>query len=144
MLTLSQFRRWKDRRKHAALGRPAAVALLRLAVIALVGVACSSAASDWRSKIGFDLEGIDAQGLIGQPDGLRAQSYEFCIPLEREPEVVAIDATIGRCQRSPGRVGCNQSQALCIGHTHQRDYLQVLERLGSLDYVEQIEPAWFE
>jgi len=106
--------------------------------------ACSSWAQDWSDKLGFDLNTINPQGLYGPPEGLRAMSYEFCVPHDREYVVLAIDPSIGRCQRSPGRVGCSAQQRLCIGNTHQYGYRLILQQLSALDYIERIEPAWFE
>ena len=97
------------------------------------------------TKIRFDLTDLDAAGLYGPPDGLRALSYEFCIPDRPDSlaEVRAIDASV-RAQRSPGRIGCVHGELLCIGNTHQPEYRAVLEALARLPYVARIEQAHFE
>lgn len=96
--------------------------------------------------ITFDLEVLAETGLVGPPDGLRAISYEFCIP--DRPEVVAevqsLDSTIETCGRSPGRIGCSSEELLCIGHTHQPGWRQVLESLAALDGVERIDESFGE
>jgi heat shock protein HslJ len=99
-----------------------------------------------KPKIRFDVERLNAQGLIGPPDGLRALDYEYCIP--DQPEVIrqvqAIDPTLQIQKGSPGRVGCDQNQLLCLGNTHQADFRSVLERLAALPFVTAIHQAFFE
>jgi hypothetical protein len=97
------------------------------------------------AKIRFDLTELDAAGLYGPPDGLRALSYEFCIPDRPDSlaAVRAIDASV-RAQRSPGRIGCVDGELLCIGNTHQPAHRAVLEALARLPYVARIEQTHFE
>lgn len=97
-------------------------------------------------KIRFDLAGLDERGLYGPPDGLRALSYELCIPARRQAvdEVRAIDPTIQIYQGSRGRIGCTSDQYLSIGSTHQPDFRAVLQRLAALDYVTRIDPSYAE
>jgi hypothetical protein len=96
--------------------------------------------------IGFDLCDLDAQGLIGPPDGKRAVDYEFCIPAGEgfAAEISAIDATARFHPGSPGRIGCGEGQVLVLGNTHRPDFAFVLQRLSELPYVDRIERAWFE
>jgi hypothetical protein len=96
-------------------------------------------------KITFDLEHISPEGLIGKGDGLRSQSYEFCIP-DRAPniaEVKAIDPSL-KLYRSRGRIGCRNDQWVAIGDTHQPHWKQILFNLACLDYIERIDPFWGE
>ena len=97
-------------------------------------------------KVHLDLSGLNEEGLYGPPNGLRALSYEFCIPARRDltDEVRAIDRTIQICQSSRGRIGCASGQFLCIGSTHQPGFRMVLNRLAQLDYVTRIEPSYAE
>jgi hypothetical protein len=97
------------------------------------------------TKITFDLEPISPEGLIGKGDGLRSQSYEFCIPdqAEKIAEVKAIDPSL-KLYRSPGRMGCRTDQWLAIGETHQPRWQQILLNLAQLDYIERIDPFWGE
>lgn len=97
------------------------------------------------AKIRFDLSALNAAGLYGPPDGLRALSYEFCIPDRPDSlaQVRGIDASV-RAQRARGRIGCLDGELLCIGHTHQRGYREVLVALARLPYVARIEQAFFE
>jgi hypothetical protein len=111
------------------------------------GAAAASAyAATTRSKIRFGLDRVDANGLQGPPDGLRALHYEYCIPDQTEAirEVTAIDSTLQIQRGSPGRVGCGANELLCLGHTHQPVYRAVLEGLAALPFVIEIHEAVFE
>ncbi len=96
--------------------------------------------------IGFDLDRLDARGLVGPPDGLRALHYEYCIPDRAEPlaTVRAIDPTLEVSRGAPGRVGCGAGELLCLGRTHQPDHRAVLERLDSLPFTGAIRESFFE
>jgi hypothetical protein len=97
-------------------------------------------------KIRLDLASLNQDGLYGPPDGLRALSYEFCIPARQElaAEVRGIDPTIQVFPNSRGRIGCSNDQYLCIGSTHQPGFRVVLARLAKLDYVARIDPSFAE
>ncbi|MCL7975845.1 MAG: hypothetical protein M8863_00910 [marine benthic group bacterium] len=96
--------------------------------------------------ITFDLEPISEDGLTGPPDGLRSVSYEFCIPADSASaaEVLAIDPSLKLHSGSPGRIGCSDTQTLCIGSTHQPEWRSILERLSALDYVTRIDQTFWE
>jgi len=89
---------------------------------------------------------LDDSGLYGPPDGLRALSYEFCIPAGESYAALvrSVDPTVQVSPGSRGRIGCRNGQQLCIGHTHQQKFRDVLRRLAELEYVERIEQSWFE
>jgi hypothetical protein len=97
-------------------------------------------------KITFDVSRLDESGLYGPPGGKRALSYEFCIPdtVQNRAEVNRIDPTVKFFSQSPGRIGCGESENLCIGSTHQKDYRGVLQRLTELRYVQRIDESFFE
>lgn len=97
-------------------------------------------------KIAFDLSRLNADGLVGPPDGLRSLAYEFCIPSdsEAEAEVKAIDPTIQLMPSSRGRIGCTARQTLAVGQTHQPNFRDVLNRLAALPYVKRIQETDFE
>lgn len=101
---------------------------------------------DPMSKITFNLEQLNEQGLYGPPDGLRALHYEFCIPANPVPaaQVRQIDPTIEISQTSPGRIGCTKGEYLCLGNTHQPNFKTVLLKLAQLAYVKRIDQAFFE
>lgn len=125
------------------------IALTLTLALALALLADARAASEAHGrsagKLGFDTSDLDAAGLYGPPDGLRALAYEFCIPdrSDARAAVRAIDASV-RIYRAPGRVGCSAGRLLCVGSTHQSGYLGVLSALARLPVVERIEQAWFE
>jgi heat shock protein HslJ len=108
--------------------------------------AASLSAATTRSGIRFDLDRVNADGLQGPPDGLRALHYEYCIPDRPEAvrAVTAIDPTLQIQGGSPGRVGCAAGELLCLGHTHQPGHRAVLERLAALPFVAEIHEAFFE
>ena len=125
--------------------------LLLLSVLGLVsGCAMSKhAVADTAGsgrKITFDLSKLNAQGLYGPPDGLRALDYEFCIPADPafEVQVKAIDQTIVIFAGSKGRVGCVPGEKLCIGNTHQPEFKTVLFKLAGLPYVKHINQCFYE
>ncbi len=97
-------------------------------------------------KIDFDQSTLNEQGLYGPTDGLRALSYEYCIP-EGEAhadEVATIDASAEIHAGSPGRIGCSDDESLVTGHTHQPNFRVVLSKLAELPYVKRIEQSFFE
>ena len=97
-------------------------------------------------KIAFDLGRLNADGLAGPPDGLRAISYELCVPDRPEclAEVQRIDPSLELMRGARGRIGCETDQVLCLGSTHQPEWRQVLARLADLPYVARITEAHFE
>lgn len=99
-----------------------------------------------KTGIRFDLDRLNADGLQGPPDGLRALHYEYCIPDHPDAirEVSAIDPTLEIQGNSPGRVGCVEGELLCLGHTHQPNHRAVLELLAALPMVAEIREAVFE
>jgi len=104
------------------------------------------AATATAGVIRFDSSRLNSEGLVGSPDGLRALSYEFCIPAVEAHvgEIEAIDSTITIQRSSPGRIGCGSDEYLAVGHTHQPGFREVLDRLGRLPYVNEIQEAHFE
>ncbi len=122
-----------------------------LFVIFLQGCASSQwNASRWFNdqpdKIHFDLNLLNSDGLRGQLDGLTTLSYEFCIPdnIDSVDQVMAIDPTLVVYKHSSGRVQCDDKQYLAMGHTGQRDFRNILNKLADLEYVTNIQEALFE
>jgi len=97
------------------------------------------------SKIKFDVQQLDKDGLTGPEDGKRSISYEFCIPDTRiyREKVKKIDPTL-IFTKSMGRSMCDRTQVLCMGNTHQPNAVKVLRKLSSLSYVEKITETYFE
>ena len=105
-----------------------------------------SAADDSWQKVTFEMARLDKDGLYGPPNGKRALSYEFCIlnTEEYKAEVKKIDSTVQFMIGSPGRIGCDKNDCLCIGSTHQEDFRRVLKNLADLEYVKLINECFFE
>lgn len=115
--------------------------LAALALASMLGCASSPSA-----KIAIDLADVNAEGLRGPADGLRAVHYEFCIPAREDTaaEVRGIDPAARIMGGSRGRIGCDTAQALVTGNTHQAGYREILDRLAALPYVARIEESFFE
>lgn len=97
-------------------------------------------------KIGFDINALDKEGLIGEANAKVALDYEFCIPAHNSyiNQVRQIDPSLKFHKKSRGRVGCGKDKWLCIGNTHQEYARLKLQRLAELTYVERIERTYFE
>jgi len=98
------------------------------------------------AKITFDLSTFDENGLYGPEDGKRAMDYEFCIPQNglSQAKIKKIDPSITIHKQSKGRINCSSKQYLCIGNTHQENYRTILLALAKLDFIERIDPTYFE
>lgn len=121
------------------------VALL-FVTLYLSGCSMTGSSPETLGKVKFDISKLDNQGMYGQPDGLRALSYEFCIPdnIDNVTEVLSIDPSVVVYQQSPGRIGCSDTEYLCIGNTAMDNYREVLYNLIKLKYVKEIQEAFFE
>ncbi len=134
-----------DNGSGGASGRSRPAALLILCLFSLPAVGGGDGPEAAAAKIRFDLSVLDDSGLYGPTDGLRALDYEFCIP--DRPDTVArvrsIDGSV-RMHRARGRIGCVESELLCIGNTHQPGFREVLAALSHLPFVARIDQAFFE
>ena len=76
-------------------------------LLVISGLASADATGSGDSKIRFDLDRLNADGLQGPLDGLRALHYEYCIPdrPEATQAVAAIDPTLEIQRDSPGGLG---------------------------------------
>lgn len=103
-------------------------------------------AVDPMTKVEIDLSVLDEEGLRGPADGKVAVSYEFAIPNTSRcrDEVRRIDPSVQFMAGSRGRVGADETECLCIGSTHRRDYLTVLRSLSELPYIDRIIECHFE
>ncbi|MFK7981991.1 MAG: hypothetical protein AB8G86_18575 [Saprospiraceae bacterium] len=97
-------------------------------------------------KIGFDINALDKDGLIGPADGKVAVSYEFCVPADNQylNQVRQIDPSLQFHKKSKGRIACSKVEWLCIGNTHQEYAKMKLQQLAELAFVKRIERAYFE
>jgi len=117
-----------------------------LALIVPLGGAAAGEGAVPGALIGFDLSRLNASGLQGPPDGLRALDYEFCIPNGPafRAQVAAIDPSARFHPGSRGRIGCMPDQILVLGNTHQDGFRAILHALAGLPYVARINEAVFE
>lgn len=99
-----------------------------------------------QEKISFDISPISDQGLVGSSDGLRSISYEFCIPAQKKilAEVQAIEPSLKYFAGSPGRIGCQKNQYLCLIDTHNSQWKEILFSIAHLEYVEKIDQFYGE
>ena len=97
-------------------------------------------------KIGFDINALDKEGLVGEPGGKVAIDYEFCIPahVNTARQVMSIDPTAIVYKESSGRLQCGKEQYLVVGDTYQANYLVTLKKLVELEYATRIQEAFFE
>jgi hypothetical protein len=87
-------------------------------------------------KITFDINEIEKVPL----------DYEFCIPYEDRylQEIKRIDPEIECYHGSSGRIGCIDSEYLCIGNTGHKDFRNILCKLSILDYIDRIDQTFWE
>ena len=76
----------------------------------------------------------------------QAVDYEYCIPdtTEAIEAVSAIDPSLQIQGQSPGRIGCDKTELLCLGNTHQPNHRAILEQLIMLPYIDRIQENFFE
>lgn len=112
----------------------------------LACAAASAQSPEGPATIRFDLSRLNDSGLHGPPGGLRALSYEYCVPSGEKyvNEVKSIDPGATVYSRSRGRIGCAGDQALVTGNTHQPRFREILENLAALPYVTRIDESFFE
>ena len=98
------------------------------------------------SKISFDLNLLNDDGLYGPPGGLRALDYKFCIPKNEKfkNEVMQIDTALQIYSGNGEKQNCSTNEYLCTGNTHRKNFRQVLLNLASLEYVKKIEQNYWE
>lgn len=98
------------------------------------------------AKVRFPIDDIRPDGLRGPPDGLRSVAFEFCAPADTlvYQELLQIDAGLEIQPATPGRIGCQDTQALVIGETGHPGWRYTLEALTRLDYVKEISECFFE
>ncbi|MEW5894819.1 MAG: hypothetical protein AB1650_03515 [Candidatus Omnitrophota bacterium] len=97
-------------------------------------------------KITFELNAIDKNGLIGTADGKTSVDYEFCIPYIDQylKEIQTIDSQIVCYHGSGGRIGCSNSEYLCLGNSGYKNYRDILCKLSTLNYVKRIDRTYRE
>ena len=99
------------------------------------------------SKIAFSLKDFTEDGMrINATKREGYINYEFCIPGNDETlkEVMSIDSTVGAYKTSKGRSGCSDSEWLCIGSSHQKNFKRVILELTKLNYTRKISETFWE
>lgn len=99
-----------------------------------------------KSKLSFDIQRLDSDGLQGKEGAKRSLSYEYCIAdtPELRTKINAIDPSAQFIKGSPGRSGCNGNELLVLGTTHQKNFAEILTALSALKEVKTIREAHFE
>lgn len=96
-------------------------------------------------KIYFDIDQIDANGLMGPEDGKVLLSYEFCIPdndsiidciMQIDPEFKVLS--------SKGRSNCEKGYKLVTGSSGSPNFKSIVCELTRLDYIQEIKRTYNE
>ena len=98
------------------------------------------------SKIDFNINALDENGLMGERTGKVAVDYQFCFTAGtvNEQTIQKIDPSIRIQKDSRGRAGCKANQSIARGNSHQANAKNILLELSNLDYVGKIKRVWFE
>lgn len=98
------------------------------------------------SKIDFDVNALNEDGLMGNRGGLVSVDYQFCFVKgeENEKAIRDLDPSIAINQNPASGARCRSEEALAQGNTHQPNHKQILFSLSNLHYVNKIKRVWFE
>lgn len=79
-------------------------------------------------------------------DSKSSIDYEFCIPYQDKYliEIKKIEPSINCFHGSGGRIGCTNNEYLCIGNTHLKNSKNTLCQLSSREYIQRIDPCYWE
>ena len=115
---------------------------LKCLTIVLICFSLGCSNNLYKKKVKFDIDQIDDNGLR---KGVSV-SYEYCIPKSSlyKDVVLGIDPEVKFQNKGKGRIGCNKDQVLCLSHTHQNNYKEVLKNLSKQDFIDQILECFFE
>ena len=115
-------------------------------IAAASGCTYNNAPQEKLTKINFETDNINPQGLTGNSASLRSVSYEFCIPKDADiaKQVKVIDPSVQLYDKTRGRINCSDTETLAIGNTHQSQWKIVLLNLSSQDYIIEIQETFFE
>ena len=122
--------------------------LFLILTAAFTGGICSGCRTGEDAAFRMKINGmpaLDERGLQGPPDGLRTWAYEFCIPDRQacREAVLRIEPDLKLCSRAPGRARCGAGLLLCIGETGP-DWKKTLSKLAALEWIEKIQPCYYE
>lgn len=99
-----------------------------------------------KSKLSFDIQHLDSDGLQGKEGAKRSLSYEYCVTdtPKLRTKISGIDPSSKFIKGSPGRSGCSADEVLVLGDTHQKNFAEILTKLSSFDEIKIIREAHFE
>lgn len=99
-----------------------------------------------KSKITFDTNALDVNGLQGKEGAKRSLGYEYCVAdsPELRTKISAIDPSAQFMKGSPGRSGCSANEVLVLGDTHQKNFAEILTTLSGLQEIKTIRESHFE
>jgi len=99
-----------------------------------------------KSKLSFDIQHLDSDGLQGKKGAKRSLSYEYCIidTPQLRTTITSIDPSSRFIKGSPGRSGCSAEEALVLGNTHQKNFAEILNTLSQLKEIQMIRETHFE
>ena len=98
------------------------------------------------SKIDFDVNALNEDGLMGGSGGLVSVDYQFCFVkgAENEKAIRDLDPSIKINHTPSSGARCRSEEALAQGNTHQPNHKQILFSLSNFKYVNKIKRVWFE
>lgn len=99
-----------------------------------------------KSKLSFDIQHLDSDGLKGKKGAKRSLSYEYCIldTPKLRTTITSIDPSSKFIKGSPGRSGCSANEVLVLGDTHQKNFAEILNALSQLKEIKMIRETHFE
>ena len=98
------------------------------------------------SKIDFDVNALDENGLIGERDSKVIVNYQFCFVKgeENEKAITDLDPSLTIVANPASGARCRSEESLAIGATNQANHKQILFTLSNFTYVNRIKRVWFE
>lgn len=98
------------------------------------------------SKIDFDVNALNEDGLMGDRNGLVIVNYQFCFVKgeENEKAIRELDPSIRINQTPASGARCRSEEALAQGNTYQPNHKQIIFSLSNLHFVNKIKRVWFE
>ncbi len=98
------------------------------------------------SKIDFDVNSLNEDGLIGNRGALVSVDYQFCFVKgeENEKAIRDLDPSIRINLNPSSGARCRSEEGLASGNTKQANHKQILFSLSNLHYVNKIKRVWYE
>lgn len=98
------------------------------------------------SKIDFDVNALNENGLMGNRGSYVSVDYQFCFIKgpENEKTILDLDPSIRINHKPSGGAGCRSEEILATGNSQQPNHKQILFSLSNLHYVNRIKRVWYE